>query len=183
MASAFSHAFAAVALVGGLTPRRNWRFWVLAAGSAVLPDADVLGFAVGIPYESVWGHRGFTHSLVFAALWALLVLVWEFKSIPRLTAPWWRLWAFFFVVTASHGVLDALTNGGLGVGFFAPFSPARYFFPWTPIEVSPIGVRSFFTATGMRVISNEALYIGLPFAVFWLVARLIRRNPQPPGRV
>ncbi len=174
MASAFSHAFAAVALVGGIAPRRDWRFWVLAAGSAALPDADVLGFAVGIPYESIWGHRGFTHSLVFAALWAGLVLFWEFRNTPRFTPSWWRIWTFFFLVTASHGVLDALTNGGLGVGFFAPFSATRYFFPWTPIEVSPIGLRSFFSETGMRVISNEVVSVWLPLAGFWLLASLVR---------
>jgi hypothetical protein len=37
--------------------------------------------------------------------------------------------AHFSFVTASHGMLDAMTDGGLGVAFFAPFDNARYFFP------------------------------------------------------
>ena len=33
---------------------------------AMLPDADVLSFKFGVAYGNVFGHRGFTHSLVFA---------------------------------------------------------------------------------------------------------------------
>src|SRR3989442_10115609 len=43
---------------------------LLVAGIAasVLPDVDAIGFWVGVPYDSFFGHRGFTHSLVFAFL-------------------------------------------------------------------------------------------------------------------
>jgi len=37
-----------------------------------------------------------------------------------------------------------MTNGGLGIAFFSPFDPARYFLPWRPILVSPIGASVFF---------------------------------------
>src|SRR5215831_7502105 len=47
------------------------------------------------------------------------------------------LFAYLFLATASHGVLDAMTNGGLGVAFFSPFDTTRYFLPWRPIRVSP----------------------------------------------
>src|SRR5712671_4718758 len=67
MASAFTHAFAAVALGNMASGKaRGWRFWVLAAGSAVLPDADIIGFAFGVDYGDLLGHRGFFHSLLFA---------------------------------------------------------------------------------------------------------------------
>jgi inner membrane protein len=56
---------------------------------------------------------------------------------------------FLFVVTASHGVLDAMTNGGLGVAFFAPFTSARYFLPFRPVQVSPISLAAFFTHRGV----------------------------------
>jgi inner membrane protein len=175
MPSAFSHAFAAVALGKTYTGRKmGWRFWVLAAGSAALPDFDVMAFAFGIPYESMFGHRGFTHSLLFALLWGLLVVGWEFKQVMRFTKEWWGLLAFFFMATASHGVLDAFTDGGEGVGFFVPFSAERYFFPWTPIEVSPIGVGSFFSQRGWAVIKNELVYVCLPFVVLWLAAVIWR---------
>jgi membrane-bound metal-dependent hydrolase YbcI (DUF457 family) len=92
----------------------------------VLPDADVLGFPFGIRYEDILGHRGLLHSLTFA-----LVLSWivAFLAFPRLPKRWTRflLFSYFFIVTASHGALDAMTDGGLGIAFFAPFDNTRYF--------------------------------------------------------
>lgn len=49
MASAFTHAFAAVALTKTISAeKRDCRFWTVLVGSAVLPDAHVIGFTVGI---------------------------------------------------------------------------------------------------------------------------------------
>ena len=69
---------------------------------------------------------------------------------------------YFTVVTASHGVLDALTNGGLGIAFFAPFDSTRYFFAWRPVRVSPISITAFFSRWGVRIVLSEMLYIWLP---------------------
>ncbi len=69
---------------------------------------------------------------------------------------------FFFLVTASHGFLDALTSGGLGIAFFSPFDTTRYFFPWTPVLVAPIGIGSFFNHRGFRVLISEFLWIWIP---------------------
>lgn len=64
---------------------------------------------------------------------------------------------------ASHGLLDAFTNGGLGIAFFSPFDPRRYFFPWRPVQVSPIGM-AFFGRWGLRVLRSEVVWIWLPLA-------------------
>src|SRR5260370_19911109 len=47
---------------------------VVMAGAigSILPDVDVAGFGLGIPYGSLFGHRGFTHSIVFALLVAAI---------------------------------------------------------------------------------------------------------------
>jgi inner membrane protein len=84
------------------------------------------------------------------------------------------LFLWFFAVTASHGLLDAMTDGGRGIAFFAPFSPHRYFFPWRPIAVSPIGA-GFFSARGLRVLVSEARWIWVPSAIIAASARLMRR--------
>ncbi len=139
-----------------------WRFWWLSAVCAVVPDVDVVGFAFGLRYGDMLGHRGLTHSLAFALLLALLVVWFAFHEVRRLSRGWWMLVAYFFVVTASHGVLDALTNGGLGVAFFAPFSATRYFFPWRPVEVSPIGIAPFISQRGLEVIMSEIVWLWLP---------------------
>ncbi len=175
MASVLTHAFAAVALTKTVSRRtRDWRFWTLAIGSSILPDADVVTFAFGIPYGDLLGHRGLSHSLLFATLWSLLVVSCD-RSLPAFSRHWWSKGGLFFLVTASHGALDAMTNGGLGVGFFSPFDPTRYFFPWRPIRVSPIGVQQFLSGRGVAILASEIEYVWLPLAALWAGVGLVRR--------
>jgi len=187
MASAFGHAATALA-IGSVFPRRLVGPAALATGAAlsVLPDADVLGWRLGIPYDSLLGHRGLTHSLAFAAAAAALgaaALTRAARSrAPRSEAPgdpvprgaWW-LFAFLFLAAASHGLLDAATDGGRGVAFFAPVDAARYFFPFRPIAVSPISPAGFFTARGLAILKSEALWIGIPAASLAALAFAVRR--------
>jgi inner membrane protein len=139
------------------------RFWILSVLCPVLPDADVLSFPLGIRYEDMLGHRGLSHSLVFAFVLSWIV---AFVAFPRLPERWTRslLFSYFFIVTASHGALDAMTDGGLGIAFFAPFDNTRYFFPFRPIKVSPIGL-SFFSARGLDVIWSELLWLCIPATI------------------
>jgi len=175
LASVFSHAVAALGIGASFyRPSTPKRVWVTGALCSVIPDLDVIGFRFGIHYGDFWGHRGFTHSLVFAALLATAALAIGFwRKVAGLGR--FPLWLYFFVATASHGLLDAMTDGGLGVAFFSPFNNARYFLPWTPIRVSPIGVSRFFTDRGLAVIQSELLWIWLPSAIlvisFWIVRR------------
>jgi inner membrane protein len=181
MASAFSHAFAALALGKVYTAERMpVRLWVLSAACAVLPDADVIAFAFGVRYDSMLGHRGLSHSLFFALLLGCSVVWLFFREALPFSRRWWTLVLYFFIVTASHGLLDAMTNGGLGVAFFAPFDAARYFLPWRPIEVSPIGIGPFFSARGVAVLTSEFIWIWIPAALvltaLWLYRRLLVRE-------
>lgn len=178
MASVFTHALFALAL-GKVCAAAKMpaRFWVLSALCAVVPDADVIAFFFGVAYGDVLGHRGLTHSLVFALLAACAVVFVFFRGAEsRRGFKTGALVLYFFLVTASHGVLDALTDGGLGVAFFAPFDRARYFFPWRPLAVSPIGVGSFFSEWGLRVIASELAWVWLPSLLLVGVALLLRRS-------
>ena len=84
MASVLTHAFTAVALTRIVSAeKRDRRFWVLLGGSAVLPDADVIGFAFGIDYGDLLGHRGLSHSLLFAAAWSLVVVLREYRRVEK----------------------------------------------------------------------------------------------------
>jgi inner membrane protein len=174
--SAFAHAAPALALIpvfaGGAAPKR---LWALGALCAIAPDADVAAFALGIPYEHPLGHRGLSHSLPFAAALAALVTL---AAFPRARAGFsrGRAFGYLFLAAASHGVLDAFTDGGLGVALLAPLSDARFFAPLRPIEVSPIGVARFFSARGASILANEALWVGLPSALFAAAAVLVRRS-------
>lgn len=182
MATLFSHVAAAGAL-GQAAPekyRGDWRFWYLAALCACLPDVDVAGFRFGIEYEDLWGHRGLTHSLLFAAGLGALA-AWRFR--PDWIKEGWKLAGVFAAIAASHGVLDALTNGGLGVAFSSPLDATRYFFPWTPIEVSPLGASNFFSSRGLAVIVNELKWVGLPALALGAAIRLLRRAQVPARKV
>lgn len=164
MASALSHAFVAIALgrvSKTFVPTR--RTALLGAACSVIPDIDVIGFHYGVDYGDVWGHRGITHSVLFAAVLSVtLVTVW-YRGRPARERTW--LGVYFFLCTASHGVLDAVTNGGLGVAFFSPFDTTRYFFPVRPVLVSPIGIGEFFSPYGMRVLVSECVWIMGPACV------------------
>lgn len=131
---------------------------------------------MGIRYGDLWGHRGMTHSLLFAAVIAVVMAFRFAPARPEL----WKLMLLLFVITASHGVLDAMTNGGLGVAFFSPFDTSRYFFPWTPIQVSPIGASRFFSIRGMDVLWSEIVWIWGPAillgAAIWGVQQIRKRN-------
>lgn len=176
MASAFSHAIASVALGSEFrTSPLPARFWMLGMACAVLPDADVVAFAFGIPYEHVRGHRGLSHSLAFAAVLATTVVATAFRS-ERCTASRTKLWWYYFSVTVSHGVLDAMTMGGLGIAFLASFNDSRFFFPLRPILVSPISIGRFFIERGLAVIRSEIVWISLLSAVFAGVALFSRRR-------
>ena len=137
----------------------------------MLPDADVIGFSFGIRYDDMFGHRGLTHSIFFAVVIGFIAAKACSLEVGR-----WRLgvlWAWFAAVTLSHGLLDALTNGGRGIGFFAPFTNHRYFFPWRPIQVSPIGA-GFFSPRGVRVLVSESLWIWVPSAIIAASARVYK---------
>jgi len=187
MPTIFGHAIAAGAAAQWWRNAPPRRFWIWTIGCAMVPDADVISFSFGIRYEDMFGHRGFTHSFFFAAVTGLIAAAatrGPAKAGPHpphsLGVGGWELgigalWAWFAVVTASHGILDALTNGGRGIAFFAPFSNHRYFFPWRPIQVSPIGV-GFFSARGLRALASESLWIWLPSAIMAASVRLFRRR-------
>jgi inner membrane protein len=145
---------------------------VVAAVCSVIPDLDVIGFKVGIRYNDMLGHRGFSHSIFFAAVLAASLTFTLFRGSQ---GSHWVIFPFLFLSTLSHSILDMLTNGGLGVALFAPFSNQRYFFPWRPAEVSPIGVDRFFSEWGLRVIASELRLVWLPSAAVYIIGQIVRR--------
>ena len=182
MASGISHALAALSLGACFcrhgTPKR---VWLAGALCSILPDLDVIGFHFGIRYSDFWGHRGFTHSFFFAGCLATLVaipFIHKARAPGSLLESWSRLWiwTYLFLATASHGLLDGMTDGGLGVAFFSPFNNDRYFLPWRPIRVSPIGVARFFTHRGLAVLESELLWIWLPAGLLAFFGWRLRRH-------
>jgi len=176
MASAPTHIVAsATAATFFYRPRVPWSLWLLGATLAVAPDLDVLWLRLGVSRESLLGHRGLTHSLPFALTISALLTLTVYRRGTGVLARH-QVWVFLFLAMALHGILDAFTNGGPGIAFFAPFSPRRYFFPLRPLEVSPLSITRFFTARGLVILRSEVLWVWLPAlaliaAVSWTRSR------------
>jgi len=179
MASIISHAAAGAALSIAFAPDgAPGRYWPVAIATAVLPDVDSLLYYFRISYYPMLGHRGFFHSPFFGLTVCFVLMSVFFRDEPFFSGRWFRFFALFFVVWLSHGVLDALTNGGRGVAFFSPFSSGRYFLPWRPIQVSPINITSFFSSWGWSVLKSELVWIWLPGLGLISLSEIIRRRVQ-----
>jgi inner membrane protein len=150
---------------------------LLWSALSLLPDADVCGFRMGVPYAAPWGHRGGTHSLAFAV--TIGVAAWMVARLAKL--PVARTALLVGAVVASHGILDTFTDGGLGCALLWPFSNERFFAPWTPQPVAPIG-RGFLSATGLRVALVELMVFAIPFVYgLWPKRRVCARPGLGPS--
>src|SRR5271168_665465 len=98
MPSAFSHAIASVALgKASFIKKTGTKFWLLAIFCSTIPDADAIGFNMGVPYDSMWGHRGITHSFFFAALLSFVVTYFFYRNEKLFSRRWAMYFIFFFV--------------------------------------------------------------------------------------
>ena len=133
----------------------TWMAGVVSAGAwsalSMFPDVDVVtGSIFDIPYAGEWGHRGATHSLVFSLLAAFAIGL----AASAFRVSMVRTSFLAAAVLVSHPVLDSLTNGGLGCALFWPFDLTRYFAPWNPIPVAPMGLY-YFSPYGLTVALTE----------------------------
>jgi inner membrane protein len=159
----------AVGLAGGrlfapaVANRRELLTAMMALSAfALAPDADVIAFALGIPYAATWGHRGAAHSLVFALAAGTVA-----GALLPLYGSRLRAMLAFGLVMASHGLLDALTSGGLGIALLWPASDARLFAPWRPLPVAPIGM-GMLSRRGLSVLLHEtAIFMPLLLYALW----------------
>src|SRR5919108_3994798 len=174
MCSVITHPAIPLALSPFL-PRETMSRPLLLAGvvCSIVPDLDVIGFRFGIRYGDLLGHRGFTHSFLFAFILAASLTFTMFRNGPGKTS---IILLFLFSSTLSHPLLDMLTNGGLGVALFSPFTNERYFFPWRPIEVSPMSRANFFSDWGTRVLMSELEWVWLSSALVFTIGQVFRRH-------
>lgn len=177
MPTILSHAAVPLAIGLGLGASLiSGRLLAVGVLASVLPDFDVIAFKFGIAYADSLGHRGASHSLLFALLVALVACA----CAPALRASRLAAFAFVGISAVSHALLDMFTNGGLGVALLWPWSEHRFFAAWQVIEVSPIGLRRIFSARGLAVIQSELYWIWLPAAtmsfMLFFACRLGVRN-------
>lgn len=171
MPTIITHAAVPLALGVGLGRSRiPGRLLVVGVIASMLPDLDVLGFRLGISYDSLLSHRGVTHSLFFAAMAAVYVAY----SSRLLKVNAWAAGFFVFVCMASHALLDMLTTGGQGIALLWPWSDERIFFPYRVIQVSPFNQAAFFSQRGLDVIVSELAWVWFPCLVVMMALALPR---------
>lgn len=178
MPTIFTHGFVGLAAGKIFFKKEKPKFWILSVLLPVLPDLDVVAFSFGISYGSTLGHRGFSHSIIFALLAALFVMFIFFREIRFFEKARLKYFVWFFLITLSHPLLDALTNGGLGVGLFIPFYSERYFLPFRPIAVSPISIKRFLDGTAFYVLTSEFLWVWLPLIFTYFLKTISERFLQ-----
>ena len=177
MASAFGHAVFALALsAANKKVARNPKVMITGVVCSILPDLDVIAFDLGLPYHHMFGHRGFSHSLLFSIILAGVIsfLVGKWLKVKRDQN--WPIFLYLFLCAVSHGILDAMTTGGMGIAFLAPFSDDRFFLPFRMIKVSPLSIEAFFSQRGMAVLKSELVWIGVPSIIMISLSFLIRRK-------
>jgi inner membrane protein len=168
MASVFGHIAVSTALGYAFFPKQVRPAALLLAGfCAFAPDLDVLAFRFDIPYDSPWGHRGWTHSLMFAVI--LGALAGRLLAGRLASARPSMLW--MTASTLSHPLLDMLTNGGRGCALWWPFSEDRIFFPFRPIAVSPLSIGDFISGWGLEVLASELIWVVFPAVLMTLAVR------------
>ncbi len=182
MPTIIGHTAAALALTRTFPFRKNF-LWggLLCIFCSTIPDADVVAFRLGIPYHHWLGHRGISHSLIFAgvaALAAYFIMPKKEEAAPTR----FLYFAAFFACGLIHDLLDAMTNGGLGVALFYPFSQKRLFLPWQPIEVSPLNPQKFLSEGGMQVLASEMKWIIIPAACIFLFSMWLKKNRKEKSR-
>ncbi|MBC7894537.1 MAG: metal-dependent hydrolase [Cytophagaceae bacterium] len=120
----------AVAVGALVLPSAPPRVWATVAICAILPDLDAIGRPFGRgDVEWLGGHRALTHSLTASLVLSLAATAWLRRGAGA-AAPFARLWIGLFLACCTHGILDAFTQYGSGIAYFAPWSWTRYRAPW-----------------------------------------------------
>ena len=144
-----THALLPIAVAVAVARRPvPWRLVLVAAVAAAAPDIDGLfKRLLSVPPDSIYSHRGATHSLFAAIIAGLLAAaLHRWLRVPALTAG-----VVIGAAMASHGLLDMMTDGGQGVAYFWPFSPVRYFADWRPIHSTPVHRAHLFHDVSVRL--------------------------------
>ncbi len=130
MASVFGHAISAITVSDFASKKYDKvKLTVLAIICSILPDADIIMFKFGYSYSHWLGHRGFSHSIVFAIFIALLIKIIFYSKYKFFSRDSLYIILIFSFITASHGFLDAMTTGGKGIAFFHPLIIRAIFYP------------------------------------------------------
>lgn len=150
------------------------KFWLLV-GCANLPDIDAALGWFGDPIFSMSHHRGLTHSLLFAPVFALLPALLFAKWGKR--QPFKTLWLYALTGILLHIFFDLITP--FGTQLFAPVSSARYALDWMFIIdlffTGVLGVTLFFGKL-FKSQPRRFLFGGGIFLLLYLLGEMLNHH-------
>lgn len=180
MATFLTHPLFGAGAAYVVSPSRYERskFIVLSTLCQWLPDIDTCAYVFAISDNHPLGHRGLAHSLVFAVLVAFCVVRYGYRDAPLLSPRYCALTGWFFLITALHGVFDAMVHASPGVMFFRPFDHTRYLLPWQPLVDAPIAFSALQGQLWHAALA-ECAFFALLIAGLFVAMRLV--VPRLPG--
>lgn len=163
--------------------KTKFTVFILIFLASILPDIDFLFEEKG---SGMLSHRGFTHSLFFSAITGVVFSAF-FLSVVKSFNQSLLLMLIFFLASASHSCLDALTDANYGVCFFCPFSDERYFAPFTVFSSYTSGVyKKGFRSGGNNVwisLLPEILIVWIPtFMIYGLTSYFGNKSLAKSGK-
>ena len=153
---------------------------VLGAIVATIPDLDVVLLPLYDSLQRISIHRGFSHSILFSVLGALLLtyILTRIKWTKHLSVK--RLFIFNWLALFTHILLDAFT--AYGTQMFLPFSDYRVSFDSIKI-VDPVYTIPLIVGLGITVyhqLNNKkwsrAKHIGLVVSSVYLLFTLVNKQ-------
>lgn len=157
----------------------NKAIWIGAA-IATIPDLDVITLPFLDPLQRLSMHRGYSHSILFCVLLALLLsyLLQRMKMFESLSFS--RLLIFHWLALSTHILLDGFTS--YGTLLFLPFSDCRFGFDSInvidPIYTLPllIGVLVSAFSKNKSWIVQHSNSLGIAISCIYLATTLVIKN-------
>jgi membrane-bound metal-dependent hydrolase YbcI (DUF457 family) len=142
---------------------------------SVLPDLDIIVWILLKP-AGMTPHRGASHSLMFALIFAFIGWLIVSKGGKR---GGWRLPLAFLAASLMHPLLDFLMGCGPKVPFFWPFTKTGYL---SSVQLIPTAYysKSIKGLIGLLIFHKES-QIGIIFELMIFVPLLIAENKKAVG--
>jgi inner membrane protein len=151
--------------------------WGALAGT--IPDLDIIAYPFLDEVTKLSWHRGYSHSLVFAIIFAP-VLGWLISKIHKKSEATWKEWSLlFFLGLFTHCLLDSFTT--YGTQLFLPLSNTRV--AWNSIFVVdpfytaplliPLIILMFYKSTSQK--RRVLNYIGLTISSLYLLLTVVNK--------
>jgi inner membrane protein len=150
------------------------RFMILSIFCQWVPDIDTFAYLFAVSDSHPLGHRGIAHSVLFALVLSLVIVRLFYRQFTLSHRQYWGLHLWFFLVTLSHGLLDALVDSKLGVAFFWPFDTQRYVFAWRPLLDVPIDISMIVNQRFWSAQLVEFQFISFLLAILFILKQYVR---------